>query len=147
MMPVQLDEIDYAIIRTLEKDGRKSFRQIAKETGISTPTAKARYDRLINIGFLKSISPVFDFTKIETSSHTIKLQEESKHKNGNYEPAIGKNTKIKLVCDFCGGQVSGAAHIFRFANFERFFCCTQCRAAYKEKYSGRIESLTRRYEE
>jgi Lrp/AsnC family leucine-responsive transcriptional regulator len=146
-MPMQLDEIDYAIIKTLEKDGRKSFRQIAKDTGISTPTAKARYDRLINIGFLKSISPVLDFTKIEPSSDTIKLQEESTYKDGDHKPALGKNTKIKLICDFCEGQIAGAAHIFRFANFERFFCCTQCRAAYKEKYRGRIESLTKRHQE
>jgi DNA-binding Lrp family transcriptional regulator len=54
-MPVQLDETDQAIIKVLAKDGRKSFRQIARETGISTPTAKARYNRMINIGFLKSV--------------------------------------------------------------------------------------------
>lgn len=52
-MPVKLDDTDLAIIRVLEKDGRKSFRQIARETGISTPTVKARFTRLINIGFLK----------------------------------------------------------------------------------------------
>lgn len=31
-MPVQLDETDQAIIKALAKDGRKSFRQIARET-------------------------------------------------------------------------------------------------------------------
>lgn len=43
--------------------------------------------------------------------------------------------------------ISVEVHVFKFAEYERFFCCIQCRAAYKENYRGRIESLTRRYEE
>ena len=145
-MPVQLDETDQAIIRVLQVDGRKSFRQIARETGVSTPTVKARFDRLVNIGFLKSVSPVFDFSKIESNSESSKFTNPNLDNNDYNKHRIGKNTKIKLVCDFCEGPISGEAHIFRFAEFERFFCCVQCRAAYKEKYRGRIESLTRRHE-
>lgn len=70
LLPVQLDDTDLAIINTLIKDGRKSFRQIASETGITAPTVKARFDRLVNIGFLKSISPVFDFTKVENDPNS-----------------------------------------------------------------------------
>jgi Lrp/AsnC family leucine-responsive transcriptional regulator len=145
-MPVRLDETDRAIIKVLEKDGRKSFRQIARETGVSTPTVKARFNRLINIGFLKSVSPIFDFNKIENDFDPSKFANAHPDRNYNNKHKIGKNTKIKLICDFCEGPISGEAHIFRFAEFERFFCCTQCRAAYKEKYRGRIESLTKRYE-
>jgi Lrp/AsnC family leucine-responsive transcriptional regulator len=145
-MPVKLDDTDQAIIRVLENDGRKSFRQIARETGISTPTVKARFNRLINIGFLKSVSPIFDFSKVESDFETNKPFNSYRGNDGN-KPRIGKNTKIKLVCDFCEGPISGEAHVFKFAEYERFFCCVQCRAAYKEKYSGRIESLTTRYEE
>ena len=145
-MPVNLDETDQAIIKVLEKDGRKSFRQIARETGVSTPTVKARFNRLVNIGFLKSVSPIFDFSKIEGNYETSKFANPN-HDNDDYnKQTIGKNTKIKLICDLCEGPISGEAHIFRFAEFERFFCCVQCRTAYKEKYRGRIESLTRRYE-
>lgn len=145
-MPVKLDDADLAIIRVLEKDGRKSFRQIARETGISTPTVKARFTRLINIGFLKSVSPIFDFSKIETSVELNKVTNSYPDNNDDNKPRIGKNTKIKLICDFCEGPISGEAHVFRFAEFERFYCCVQCRASYKEKYRGRIESLTKRYE-
>jgi DNA-binding Lrp family transcriptional regulator len=116
-MPVQLDETDHDIIKVLVKDGRKSFRQIARETGISTPTAKARFNRLINIGFLKSVSPVFDFTKIEPDSN-LKLSKNtnaSTHGEINSTKSkIGKNTRIKLQCDFCEGVISGEAHVFRF---------------------------------
>jgi DNA-binding Lrp family transcriptional regulator len=147
-MPVKLDQTDNAIIKVLVKDGRKSFRQIARETGISTPTATARFNRLINIGFLKSVSPVFDFSKIEPDSNLSKMTNTSAHgENNNTKSKVGKNMKIKLQCDLCEGSISGEAHVFKFANYERFFCCTQCRAAYKDKYKGRIESLTKRYEE
>ncbi|MGH9974472.1 MAG: AsnC family transcriptional regulator, partial [Nitrososphaeraceae archaeon] len=37
-MQIHLDPIDILIIKSLLKDGRKSFRQISRETGISTPT-------------------------------------------------------------------------------------------------------------
>jgi DNA-binding Lrp family transcriptional regulator len=146
-MPVHLDETDRAIIRVLEKDGRKSFRQVARETGISTPTAKARFNRLINIGFLKSVSPVFDFSKIETNFEINKITNPSVRNDDKNKSKIAKNTKIKLVCDLCDGKISGEAHIFRFAGYERFFCCSQCRSAYKDKYRGRIESLTKQYKQ
>ncbi|HEY7108430.1 MAG TPA: AsnC family transcriptional regulator [Nitrososphaeraceae archaeon] len=149
-MPVQLDKTDHAIIEVLVKDGRKSFRQIARETGISTPTAKARYIRMINVGFLKSVSPVFDLSKIESKSD-LKLYKNSSisvhRKNNATKSKIGKNVSIRLQCDLCEGSISGEAHIFKFADYERFFCCTQCRATYKEKYMGRIEALTKRYEQ
>lgn len=50
-------------MKPLLKDGRKSFRQISRETGVSTPTVKARFDKLVNIGVIKSVSPVLDFSK------------------------------------------------------------------------------------
>ena len=31
------------------------FEQISRETGITTPTVKARFERLVNIGFIKGV--------------------------------------------------------------------------------------------
>ena len=64
-MPFQLDDYDVAILKELMKDGRKSFREISRETGITTPTVRARLERLINVGFVKSVSPIFDFGVVE----------------------------------------------------------------------------------
>ncbi|MDH3780008.1 MAG: AsnC family transcriptional regulator, partial [Nitrosopumilus sp.] len=55
-MPHELDDTDIAIVTSLQQDGRKSFRQISRELNISTPTVQARYQRLVNIGLIKSIS-------------------------------------------------------------------------------------------
>ena len=64
-MPLQLDKFDVLILNSLLKDGRKSFREISREIGITTPTVKARFTRLVNIGFIKSVSPILNFELIE----------------------------------------------------------------------------------
>lgn len=35
---------------------------------------------------------------------------------------------IRIVCDYCGGLVYGKPRILKYANIERFFCCTSCRS-------------------
>src|SRR5687768_18416697 len=78
-MPLHLDINDIALIKSLLKDGRKSFRQISRETGITTPTVKARFERLINIGFIKGVLPVFDFNKVNNTDDIIQIQNISKN--------------------------------------------------------------------
>jgi len=145
-VPFRLTDADVAILKALLKDGRKSFRQISRELGISTPTVKARYDRLVNIGFIKSVSPILDFDRVDYSDNlainNVMLQS-TKNRNES-ENKIKKGMGIQLKCDFCAGPIAGKTHVFKFANFERFFCCTECRSAYKKKYSGRIEGLNKR---
>jgi DNA-binding Lrp family transcriptional regulator len=160
-MPLQLDNYDVLILNSLLKDGRKSFREISRETGITTPTVKARFSRLINIGFIKSVSPILNFELIEKKStlrpeldkeHNKVLENENK-KNNNLDPSqqldskfkLRKGLKIKLDCEFCGGPVSAEPHVFKFANYERFFCCNGCMSGYKQKYAGRIESIKRKF--
>jgi DNA-binding Lrp family transcriptional regulator len=167
-MPLQLDDYDISILKSLLKDGRKSFREVSRETGITTPTVKARFTRLVNIGFIKSVSPILNFDTIEKES-TLKPELEKGQYKGNedfkpYENENKKNTKqhlnqqqdnifkikkglkIKLDCEFCKGPISANPHVFRFANYERFFCCTGCMSGYKQKYAGRIESIKRKFE-
>lgn len=124
-MPFRLDNNDISIIRSLLQDGRKSFRQISRETGITTPTVKARYERLINIGFIKGIFPVFDFGKVHKSQDLIQIQNIKKNdieKNQSFDNNYDINTfnkdfkieeqltnglAISLVCDYCHGPILG----------------------------------------
>ena len=64
-MPFKLDDYDVSVLKSLLKDGRKSFREISRETGITTPTVKARFNRLVNVGFIKSVSPILNFDIVE----------------------------------------------------------------------------------
>ncbi|HKG90063.1 MAG TPA: AsnC family transcriptional regulator [Nitrososphaeraceae archaeon] len=168
-MPLQLDDYDVSILKSLLKDGRKSFREISRETGITTPTVKARFNRLVNVGFIKSVSPILDFDIVERNvvkpelqkdnngnSRVIENEDKTKKKkqyNSQQQEQlqdtkfrIKKGIKIKLDCEFCKGPITGNPHVFRFANYERFFCCTACMSGYKQKYAGRIESIKRKFE-
>ncbi|MGI8832297.1 MAG: Lrp/AsnC family transcriptional regulator, partial [Nitrososphaeraceae archaeon] len=68
---MKLDNIDIAIINSLMQDGRKSFRQIAKETKVSTPTVESHFSRMKDIGLIKNIEPVLDLNKIENQIHAL----------------------------------------------------------------------------
>ena len=166
-MPLQLDDYEISILKSLLKDGRKSFREISRETGITTPTVKARFTRLVNVGFIKSLSTILDFDIIETES-ILKPALENEQNKGNKDSRAKENEnkknnklgfnwqqdsrlkikrglKIKLDCEFCKGPILSNPHVFKFANYERFFCCTGCMSGYKQKYAGRIESIKRKY--
>jgi DNA-binding Lrp family transcriptional regulator len=167
-MPLQLDKFDVLILNSLLKDGRKSFREISRETGITTPTVKARFSRLVNVGFIKSVSPILNFELIEKDS-TLRSELDKEYNKGDENSKgseienkknnkldfswqsdnnfkLRKGLKIKLDCEFCGGPISADPHVFKFANYERFFCCTGCMSGYKQKYAGRIESVKRKFE-
>ena len=165
-MPLHVDNNDIAIIKSLLKDGRKSFRQISRETGITTPTVKARFERLVNIGFIIGVLPIFDFGKVNNTKDIIQLQNINKTKTKREKKYFDKNAhnnflieevdKIKeqitdglaidLECDYCNGPVFGKLKVLKFADLERFFCCNSCQSNYSEKYNGRIESIKKRYE-
>ncbi|MDQ3838027.1 MAG: AsnC family transcriptional regulator [Thermoproteota archaeon] len=168
-MPLQLDNYDVQILNSLLKDGRKSFREISRETGITTPTVKARFTRLVNVGFIKSVSPILNFELIEKES-TLRPELEKEYSKGsennnraenenkknnklglNWKQdskfKLRKGLKIKMDCEFCGGPISADPYVFKFANYERFFCCTGCMSGYKQKYAGRIESIKRKFKE
>jgi len=167
-MPLYLDDLDVSILKSLIEDGRKSFRQISRETGITTPTVKARYERLVNIGFIKGVLPVFDFEKIESVENGEKnfiqlesLKENVKKRKDLYksnqnntlteemheiQKKISKGLSLNIICDYCEGPVFGKPKILKFANIERFFCCISCKSGYSQKYHGRIESIKRKFE-
>jgi DNA-binding Lrp family transcriptional regulator len=163
-LPIYIDQKDIAIIDSLVEDGRKSFRQISRETKITTPTVKARYERLVNVGFIRGVLPIIDFDKIgynEEQRNQLQniryratknamnnenvIKDTFKTATDKIKDNIKSGTEINIVCDFCDDPVYGKPHVIKFADIERFFCCKSCRADYSEKYGGRIESIKKRY--
>jgi DNA-binding Lrp family transcriptional regulator len=149
-LPVDLDDTDVAILKSLMEDGRKSFRAISREIKVSTPTVKSRYERLVNIGLIKSVKPEIDLSKVDRQKknqffgeETIKhLEEQKKHFHVKVE-----NMKVKMQCEYCGGPIHAKPKVLEFANFQRFFCCIGCKNQYKEKHEGRIQSIVEQYKE
>ncbi len=148
---MDLDVTDIAILKSLMEDGRKSFRAISREIRVSTPTVKSRYERLVNIGLIKSVKPEIDLSKVDSrkknqffGEETIKqLEQQKKH----FHVKVEKNMKVKMQCEYCGGPIHAKPKVLEFANFQRFFCCIGCKNNYREKYAGRIQSIVEQYKE
>jgi len=168
-MPIKLRDTDIAVLNALLKDGRKSLRQISNETGISAPTVKNRFNRLVNLGVIKSISPILDLSKMvnytngrksksNNSTHVTNIRAEyeqqrqqlrskKKQERKDFDIQIDKRMDLNIKCDYCKTPLAGKMYLFKFANFERFFCCNECKVAYKKKYSGRIKAMSKTYSE
>lgn len=73
-MPVNLDDVDRRLIILLMQDGRQSFRRLARSLGVSTPTAKARYDRLVRLGIIKRVSAIIDTSMLNNVSALLYIK-------------------------------------------------------------------------
>jgi DNA-binding Lrp family transcriptional regulator len=149
-LPADPDHTDVAILKSLMENGRKSFQAIPREIKVSTPTVKARFERLANIGLIKSVKPEIDLSKIDYNKKRQFFSEENikdlSNRNKNFNVKI-ENARVKALCEYCGGPINGKAKVLEFANFQRFFCCIGCKNNYREKHAGRIQSVIEQYRE
>ncbi len=142
-MPIKLDEIDLAMLESLAKDGRKSFRQISREIKVSAPTVKLHYERLSNMGLIKGVSLDLDLGKLETSA-SAKIGQIKHNALRGHKVKFDKGLLVRITCDYCNGPVHDKPNILKVGDMERFFCCTSCKTLYNEKYRRRMESLSDR---
>jgi Lrp/AsnC family transcriptional regulator for asnA, asnC and gidA len=61
---VELDELDIDILRSLNENARKSFRDIAKELHVSLTTVSNRVKAMEREGVIQGYMPIVDATKI-----------------------------------------------------------------------------------
>jgi len=61
---VELDELDIDILRSLNDNARKSFRDIAKELQVSLTTISNRVKNLERSGVIQGYIPIVDATKL-----------------------------------------------------------------------------------
>jgi DNA-binding Lrp family transcriptional regulator len=61
----ELDDVDARILGILVEDGRRSFREIARRAGITTPTVQTRIKRMMDEGLILSVSPIFNPSKFQ----------------------------------------------------------------------------------
>ncbi len=72
-MVIRLDRIDVGIIELLQTDGRMMYKDIARETGVSLPTVRARIKRLTDLGVIKKFTVIVDPDKIRGKIRTVLL--------------------------------------------------------------------------
>lgn len=202
-MPLKLDDMDTSILKALMKDGRLSFRQIAAQVGVTTPTVESRVKRMTETGVIKKIVPILDIDKVEMGVAVLLML---KVELGKVKPTLEKlapldevrslfvstgpgnlvvrvatksneafqrfldervaplgaevvsseviirtikdeqgvalygEMAVALVCDYCGGEISGKPFTLNVGEGRRFFCCKTCLASYKEKYGSKTRT-------
>jgi len=70
-MNIKLDETDKEILKQLQTDGRKSYRQIAKELDLSVGTITNRIQKLQNNKIIKGFQLELDYQKLGYNIETI----------------------------------------------------------------------------
>src|SRR5215216_5365956 len=60
----RLSDLDRKILALLQRDGRRSFADIGREVGLSTPAVKRRVDRLEAAGVIRGYAAVVDASKL-----------------------------------------------------------------------------------
>lgn len=61
---MSLDRTDLRIIRSLTKNSRKSYTDIASEVGVSDTTVRKRVEKMIDEGVIKQFSLLIDYHKV-----------------------------------------------------------------------------------
>ncbi|WP_309491998.1 Lrp/AsnC ligand binding domain-containing protein [Candidatus Hecatella orcuttiae] len=64
MSSIVIDKVDTGIIQALQKDSRTSLKEISRLVGISVPTARARIQRLEDLGVIKRFTVAIDPQKL-----------------------------------------------------------------------------------
>jgi len=93
---------------------------------------------------IKSVSPVIDSTNVIDEQ---KEQMQTCDCNESHDVNLKSGMSVTMKCDLCDGPIGDKPHVYKFANFERFFCCNTCKTQYKEKNKGRIESIIEKTKE
>lgn len=91
---VQLDELDYKIIKHLQQDGRKSFTEISDDLNVAVSTIRNRYNRIVDEKILRIIGRA-EPEKLGLNSYVrvmLSIKPASKMKN-----ALDKISKLSEV--------------------------------------------------
>ena len=141
-MVIYITDTDIAVLRSLLDDGRKSFRQISRETGITTPTVKARFSRLVDMGVIRSVSPILDLNRLriskEKNGNDFKINSLIKYQEYITQQLVQKKKDIEsstdgislnVKCNHCNTPIVNRMYTLKFGDHERFFCCDACRKA------------------
>jgi len=108
-----LDELDVAILRRLNSDARKSFRDIARELRVSISTISNRVKRLESEGIILGYIPVLDEKKLGYDVLAVIGIRISKGKLLEVQRKIGREDKVVDVYDVTGEYDSVIISRFR----------------------------------
>jgi DNA-binding Lrp family transcriptional regulator len=96
------DDLDRRIIRVLNRNARKSFREVAKEVGTSVTAVISRIKKLEEAGAIKGYIPIVDHEAFGLSLTAIIALRISKGKLLETQRKIAEDRRIAAVYDITG---------------------------------------------
>jgi DNA-binding Lrp family transcriptional regulator len=111
---VPLDGTDNKILKELVKDGRLSYRQVAKRIGVAVGTVQSRMRRMEEEGVIQGYSVLLDYDKLGYALTVVTEITVSKGKLSETEKAIAELTSSCAVYDVTG--LTDAIVIAKFRN-------------------------------
>ncbi len=99
---MSLDKLDLEIVRHLNEDGRKSFRDMAKHLGVSTSTISARIRRLEETGVIMGYLPAVNQRKVGFDLPVVVGLRISKGKLLEVQRKIAEDPRVYGVHDVTG---------------------------------------------
>lgn len=98
----ELDEVDLSILRALNGNARKSYRDIAKELGIALTTVSNHVRRLEEDGVIKAYVPWVDPQKVGMELTVVVGVKIHPGKLLDVQQRIAKNPRVFAVYDVTG---------------------------------------------
>lgn len=96
----KLDKVDLRIIRSLKNDARRSITELAKDSGISRPTAMMRLDRMIEEGTI-GIETGIDLKELGLRIGCVGLEVEGAESRDNIQKVLMKCPRVLIIlCPF-----------------------------------------------
>lgn len=98
----KMDDLDKKIIRVLNQNARKSFREIAKEIGISVTAIIHRIKKFESTGAIKGYIPIVDPKYFDLDLIAIIALRISKGKLLEIQKKIAEDSRVVAVYDVTG---------------------------------------------
>ncbi len=113
------DTIDRQIIDSLRANGRRPFRQIAAELGVSESTVRSRFTRLSELGILQVVG-LADLHGVGTVEGHISIQVIGGHAR-ELAGQLAQRSEVKLVAEAVGAADLILDVVFQnLSDFQRF---------------------------
>lgn len=97
-----IDDLDQKIVRSLNQNARKSFRDVAKEVGTSVTAVINRVKKMEDSGFIRGYIPLVDPEYFGLNLIAIIAIRISKGKLLETQEKIAKDSRVVAVYDITG---------------------------------------------
>ncbi|MBU0953335.1 MAG: Lrp/AsnC family transcriptional regulator [Nanoarchaeota archaeon] len=109
-----MDATDRKILNVLIKNGRLSYRQIAKRIGVSVATVMNRVNKLEHDGIVNGYTTTINYDKLGYELHVLIELRIAKGKLLEVEKRVATNVNVLAVYDHTG--ISDCTVLARFRN-------------------------------